>query len=74
MNRGRATILVLQDVLGHSTPEAAELLGIKVSTAQSRQHRARAELCGPRELFAGRSSSPPHADKKSQGGEQGQRT
>jgi RNA polymerase sigma-70 factor (ECF subfamily) len=44
MKPRRATILVLHDVLGHSVPQVAELLGIKVSAAQSRLRRARQEF------------------------------
>jgi DNA-directed RNA polymerase specialized sigma24 family protein len=35
---------VLHDVLGHSVPQVAELLGIKQSAAQSRLRRARQEF------------------------------
>src|SRR5690606_34601836 len=44
MKPRRATILVLHDVLGHSVPQVAQLLGIKLSAAQSRLRRARQEF------------------------------
>lgn len=44
MKPRRANILVLHDVLGHSVPQVAGLLGIKVSAAQSRLRRARKEF------------------------------
>jgi len=44
MKPRRATILVLHDVMGHSVPQVAELLGINISAAQSRLRRARQEF------------------------------
>lgn len=44
MKPRRATILILHDVLGHSVPQVAELLGIRISAAQSRLRRARQEF------------------------------
>jgi RNA polymerase sigma-70 factor (ECF subfamily) len=44
MNPCKATTLVMHDVLGHSVPEVAELLGIRVSATQSRLRRAREEF------------------------------
>jgi RNA polymerase sigma factor (sigma-70 family) len=44
MNPRGAVLLVMHDVLGHSVPEVAEMLGIQLSTAQSRLRRAREEF------------------------------
>jgi RNA polymerase sigma-70 factor (ECF subfamily) len=39
-----ATVLVLHDLLGHTVPEAAQILGINVSAAQTRLRRARVDF------------------------------
>jgi RNA polymerase sigma-70 factor (ECF subfamily) len=44
MDEGRATTLVLHDVLGHELAEIAVLTGVSVSAAQSRLVRGRKEL------------------------------
>ena len=49
MKRRPAVVLVLHDMLGHSVPEIAELLGMKASAAQTTLRRARVEFvrrCG----------------------------
>lgn len=62
MKPRRATILVMHDVLGHSVPQVAELLGIKVSAAQSRLRRARQEFIRRCTSNVASQSTPPDAD------------